>query len=352
MIKIKDKLEKFLLSNDNMTFDYIDEEREYFNYKFLKLPFNHRFDMLYQQRLYLNKMDNGSFSFAGYYDKIDKTIYNPSYELGDYLKDKSIKKDYFDYLKMKIIKGINGYIKNYIINNQDKLKKEYHDDFYEDDKYRIDNAKKFVEQFFITNDLNNIELPNFIEIRYNEYVNYENILLFDSKLIYTEYLDNPIETIKQKTELILEQEDAQKNLGYMLNKNEFENNYLEKIITNETNEFDSLHINKKLYSSIKDIDAQNINITINYDGDEITFKFYKDSFQSYLANNDKCQSGYNKAYEPVKEFLKEHKDPNNWYKDSFDFVNISKITYGKNVLYGREIETSKELENEIEMEME
>ena len=92
-----------------------------------------------------------------------------------------------------------------------------------------------------------------------------------------------------------------------------------------------------------------INITINYNGDELTFKFSKYTFQCALERNYKSECSYNKSYESVEKFLEEHKEQG--YKKEFDFLNITKITYGKNTLY--EKQEDKELENdEHEMEME
>lgn len=346
---MKDELEKFILSDSKEPFDYIDGEREYFNKKYLKINYNHRFDTLYSQRLYKNKMNNDSFSFAGFYDKIDKVIYNADYDLRDVLKDRDIKFDEICNLKRKIYKDMNEYIKNYTINNQDELRQLCHNNFYDNEKNFFRRIEEDVERHFITTDDVVIEIPYFAETRYDANYEYDKVLLEDSNSIYTDYLDNPEQTIKEKSKVMLSDELTKKRIGFMLNHNEFENNYLSKILENKDNEYASLYKNKELYKAIKDVEAQMINITINYNGDELTFKFSKYTFQGALERNDKSECSYNKSYESVEKFLEGHKEQG--YKKEFDFLNITKITYGKNTLY--EKQEDKELENdEHEMEME
>lgn len=346
---MKDELEKFILSDSKEPFDYIDGEREYFNKKYLKINYNHRFDTLYSQRLYKNKMNNDSFSFAGFYDKIDKVIYNADYDLRDVLKDRDIKFDEICNLKRKIYKDMNEYIKNYTINNQDELRQLCHNNFYDNEKNFFRRIEEDVERHFITTDDIVIEIPYFAETRYDANYEYDKVLLEDSNSIYTDYLDNPEQTIKEKSKVMLSDELTKKRIGFMLNHNEFENNYLSKILENKDNEYASLYKNKELYKAIKDVEAQMINITINYNGDELTFKFSKYTFQGALERNDKSECSYNKSYESVEKFLEKHKEQG--YKKEFDFLNITKITYGKNTLY--EKQEDKELENdEQEMEME
>lgn len=346
---MKDELEKFILSDSKEPFDYIDGEREYFNKKYLKINYNHRFDTLYSQRLYKNKMNNDSFSFAGFYDKIDKVIYNADYDLRDVLKDRDIKFDEICNLKRKIYKDMNEYIKNYTINNQDELRQLCHNNFYDNEKNFFRRIEEDVERHFITTDDIVIEIPYFAETRYDANYEYDKVLLEDSNSIYTDYLDNPEQTIKEKSKVMLSDELTKKRIGFMLNHNEFENNYLSKILENKDNEYASLYKNKELYKAIKDVEAQMINITINYNGDELTFKFSKYTFQGALERNDKSECSYNKSYESVEKFLEGHKEQG--YKKEFDFLNITKITYGKNTLY--EKQEDKELENdEHEMEME
>lgn len=349
---MKKLLEEFILSDSKEPFDYLDDEREYYNRKYLKVNFNHRFDILYSQRLYKNKMNNESFSFAGFYDKIDKVIYNCDYDLREVLKDRSIINfDDINNIKRKIYKEMNEFIKEYTINNQDELRQLYHNDFYNNDKYFFRRREENVENNFIKTDDKVIEIPYFAETRYDANYEYDSVLFGNSNTIYSDYLDNSEKTIKEKAEIMLSQEETKKKLGFIVNSNEFDNNYLSRILENKDNEFACLYKNKELYNAIKDVEAQNLNITINYYGDELTFKFSKYSFESALERNDKQESGYNKAYESVEKFLKEHKDQSVSGRTDFDFFNITKISYGKNILYEQKEE--KELKNdayEIEME--
>lgn len=209
---MKDELEKFILSDSKEPFDYIDGEREYFNKKYLKINYNHRFDTLYSQRLYKNKMNNDSFSFAGFYDKIDKVIYNADYDLRDVLKDRDIKFDEICNLKRKIYKDMNEYIKNYTINNQDELRQLCHNNFYDNEKNFFRRIEEDVERHFITTDDIVIEIPYFAETRYDANYEYDKVLLENSNSIYTDYLDNPEQTIKEKSKVMLSDELTKKEL--------------------------------------------------------------------------------------------------------------------------------------------
>ena len=295
-------------------------------------------------------MNNDSFSFAGFYDKIDKVIYNCDYDLREVLKDKSIKFEDISNLKRKIYKDMNEFIKNYTVNNQDELRQLYHDLFYNNEKNFFRRQEENVECQFIKTGDTVIEIPYFAETRYDANYEYDNVLLDNSNTVYSDYLDNPERTIKEKAKIILSQEETKKKLGFMLNCNEFQNNYLSKIIENKNNEFASLYKNKELYEAIKDVKAQMLNITINYNGNELTFKYPKYTLECALERNDTNESGYNKAYECVEDFLKDNKDQSNYGGKNFDFFNITKISYGRNTLYEQKKE--KELKHDdYEMEM-
>ena len=109
-------------------------------------------------------------------------------------------------------------------------------------------------------------------------------------------------------------------------------------------------MNKKILSSIKDIEAVNLNITINYSGNILTFKYPKSTLVNDLERCEKTSDMWGKAYDVVKDFLEQHKESNNNWKDkSFDFENISSITYGKNVLYENAL-LMKKVKEEIELE--
>lgn len=341
----KEKIKKFLTDSNEQLLTYIDPEYSYNSHYYYKESCDERFALLYEKNYKENKMDSSRYDFAGYYDCIDNIIYNPSYDIKNMVEKNNIcKVSSLEILINKIDKGIKSYLKNFALNNGSKLKKQFSKEFNEQNEYTFSNYEKETEREFIENiNLEEIDLSG-----YNPYYHFESYDDFRNKSIYKKYLDNPTEEIEKISKDFLKDENfsVKKDLAFILLEKDWKDNYLSLIKENKDHKYDWLYINRDLLSSIRDIEAQNINITIKYDEEILTFKYPKSSLECDLKSGDTDSSGWNKSYDVVKEFLKKHKDAKDWHNSDFDFKNIVSITYGKKILF--EKDDDKELEKNIE----
>lgn len=346
----KKKLEQFILNNDMERFLYIDEEYTSNCYHYYKEKYNNRFYLLYERRYYNNRMDKSSYDFAGYYDCIDKILYNSSYNLNKALENEKISIFFsgLGVIEKKIDDAIQESLIKYALKNQNEFKSKYREEFLKQDKYYFERLDKDVEMEFIESN----ELEKITDCNYYIWEGYTTTKDYMDTSIYTRYLDNPEAEIKKLTKEIItnNKEKIEKDMAFNLLQNEYKNHYLSLIKDNVGKLYDDVYINRKLLSAIKEVDAQNLNITIQYGNDKLTFKFPKVSLECDLKRGDTDSSGYNKAYEEVKEFLKKHKSETDWHRYDFDFKNITSISYGRQILFEKnnELENVKNIEDDLE----
>ncbi len=346
----KKKLEQFLLNNDNERFLYIDSEWTSNCYHYYKEKYNERFYLVYERYYRDNRLDRSSYEFAGYYDCIDKVLYNPSYNLSKALENEkmSISFSGLGVIENKIAVEIKQLLVEYALKHQKEFKEKYQEEFLNQDEYIFKDFNKKVEtEFIISQDLEQI-----VDCDYSPYESYTITKDYKDTTIYTKYLDNPKAEVNKLTKEIIStnKEKIEKDMAFNLLENEYKNHYLSLIKNNVGNLYSDVYINRELLSSIKDVEAQNLNITIQYGDDKLTFKYPKMTLECDLKNGDINSGGYNKAYEEVKEFLKKHKDEKEWYRSDFDFKNIISISYGRQILFEKNIDTEKEkcIEDDLE----
>lgn len=346
----KTRFDEFLISSEMSNFTYIDMEYSSNSKHYYKEKFNHRFYLLYEKDYQSNSMNDEKYEFAGYFDCIDRILYNPSYNIRNNLfkDDNACKYSYLSELSDQLYQDISDYMIGYALHYQTKLKDEYKEDFYNQEERTFDIYKDDIEKEFINSkELKEISIPN-----YSDKYKFEHEFNFSNNLIYTEYLDQPKETISKMCNKILKNDEVIQDLAKILLKNDFDNNYLKEILENKDGSFSNLIISRNILNSIKDIDGVNLNITINYGGDSLTFKFPKSKLIHEITNKYYCAWDYKKYYEEVKDFLEGHKkDGYNSNKDSFDFSNITSIAYGKNILYEKQNEMDKDKENKFDKDI-
>lgn len=341
----KEKFKQFLTNSNERLFTYIDPERLSHSHYYYKELCDDRFVLLYEKNYYENKMDSSSYNFAGYYDYIDNIIYDPSYDLENMVEKNNIcKVSPLKVLINRIDEDIRSYLKNYALNNENELKKQFNKEFNEQNENKFSRYKKETELEFIEN---NILGKNALS-RYKPYYQFVFHDDFRNNSVFKKYLDNPIEEIEKISKYFLKNENfsVKKDLAFILLAKDWKDNYLDLIKENKDCKYDWLYINRDLLSSIKDVKAQYINITIKYDEENLTFKFLKRSLECDLKDGYICSSSSDKSYDVVKEFLKKYKGEKDWYKRDFDFKNIVSITYGKKILFEKNDE--KKLEKNIE----
>jgi len=315
-------------------------ETKYNNVKIHKEKYNDRFSVIYSKKD-LKGLNQEEYKISGYYDIIDKILYNSSYDISDVIsKDNSISLDNFDNVFNKMCKEIDEYISDFVLLNSEEYRKLGQEKYANLSRWTKEEALKNVEMKFIENPNPNLKLSiagSSYKIRYrDEYYN---------KNVINEYLNNPKEVIeKYATEFI---EKDKEELGSNLLIYDYQLSHLDKIKENKNNEFEHVYNNKKIIDSIKDIEAKSVIITINYNGKEIAFKYDYNKFNSELKSAKYKGYEYGSNYEKVRKFLKENdvRDERGYFEDNFLFKNIMSITYGKKILYENE-----NLKSEIELD--
>lgn len=320
------RLEKFLLD------DKLNDQKFNAPYKDLmihKEKYNDRFIYIYT-KYYDEYLSDNSYNLSAYLDVKDKTIYNIDYNLEKIISEDTIlKKNSFKNIEQEIQNNVNEYVDKYAMENANMLKKQAQEKYNQKDDWRVINYQKNVRELFLSEERPIIKLDRFYStsklVNSNEYYN---------KVIINEYLDDKYNTIKKYGDMIID--DNQEELGLSLHLYDDKNKYLNSIKLNKNNEFRDLYINKKIYDSIKNESAKKLNITINYNGKEHTFKCDYSILKYALINDYRGTSFYGVGYENVSNFIKENTNSPNKWREEFAFSHISSITYGKKELYRNE----------------
>lgn len=346
-------VEKFLLDvNDN---DKVFKGT-YAPKKINKEKYDDRFTIIYTKTSRDNSLAQENYEVAGYLDIKDKILYDYNYDIRDLLPNEKslIEQSSFSVLGQKIDDEIEKYIEKYSFDNEIKLKNIALEKYNQFNDWEIDRYKKDVRELFIEEDEINIKLGK----SYSTY-KLANSHSFNSKNVYLEYLNNPDKTIeKYSMEIINKCDDFDNNklgLGLELLIYYDKIKYLNEILKNEKDQFHDLYINKKMYQSIKDLDAKTINITIQYGENDLTFKYDYHILKRDLLDDDKGSNAWGVAYEKVSDFIKENTNKlESRGTEEFLFSHVTLITYGKKELYKNNLdnEISKEVEQEdLEIEM-
>jgi len=314
----------------------------YNSVKIHKEKYDERFIIIYSKRESKN-LKQSDYVVSGYYDSLDKILYNSTYEIDDLIpRDNSISLNYFEKITDKICKEIDIYMADYVISNAEEFRNLGQEKFNELENWRKNAATKQVEGCFIENDDSVLKMLNTgssYKLRYLEEFNNKNLIV--------NYLNNPKEVVEKYALNFIN--DDKESLGTDLLVYEFQLEYLDKIKKNYNNDFAYIYTNKNILNALKDVNAKNLNITINYNNNEITFKYDYNRLISELKNATYKGYDYSSNYKIVREFLEDNNilNENGYKEDSFKFENITSITFGKKILYVNDIsKQEKEIEND------
>ena len=324
-------LEKFLL-DDNRNDELF--MHDLYNYKFHKEKINDRFIVIYYREI-KNIIYQSDYKIAAYFDVKDKCLYEQQYVRLDYLLDNNeIKVNSFYDLNNEIIKKVNKTISKYINNNKKELANYGEKQYAELADYRLKVLKRETMSKYITEDNPKIDFA--ADYEHNFFQNYKCFI--DGK-IYYDYLENPEKTINELAERIIN--DDKEKIGLMILEKEQQCKYLEEILKNNNNEYDNLILNKKIYTSLKNVYCDSVNVTLNYNGNEITFRANTNDLKKNIESGLSKITFYNKSYKHVIEFLRNNTEPVSYgyYDSCFDISRIASITYGKKELYRKELES-------------
>ena len=114
----KKALDEFLVNDKISYYLYIDKEYSFESKQFYKEQYNDRFYLLYSRRYEPNIMNAREYDFEGYYDCIDKVLYNTKFDVDKMLKESRIVKiSSFGELLNQIENDIEKIMNDYCIDN-------------------------------------------------------------------------------------------------------------------------------------------------------------------------------------------------------------------------------------------
>lgn len=317
-------------------------ETRYDSLKIHKEKYDDRFIILYSKKD-SKGLKQADYIVSGYYDTIDKTLYNTGYEIRELIPDNNeLSLKSFEKIFEELTEEIDNYISDYVLLNAEEYRDLGKEKYNTLDNWRLAECKSDVEKSIICNDnpvIKMASLGSAYKLRYDsEYYN---------KNLFAKYLSNPKQLVEEyATKFISE---SKEELGVNLLIYDDKLRYLETIKKNENDEYAYVYTNKKLIEYLKDLDAKNINITINYNDKEITFKYELSNLLSSLKNAFYKGYDYGASYQKVRDFFSENdiKDERGYIEGSFTFQNITSITYGKKIIYVNDMsKQEKEIEND------
>lgn len=317
-------------------------ELKYYSIKIHKERYNDRFVIIYTKSI-SKGLEQNNYKTSGYYDAKDNILYNITYEIDDLIVDKnSIIIKNFNSVYSQMFEEIDSKVENYIFQNKEEFRKLGIDKFKEQtDWYRQSNYKD-VEAAFIQEKSPIIKINSnklSFEIRHED--SYEN------KKLIADYLDNPEKVVNHYFDVIIN--GRKEELGRELLEYEDKLKHLKDVEENKNEKYDKVYINKNILNAIKDMKVKSLNITINYNDKDLTFKYDYRTFINNLKAADYEGYNYDSSYNKVRSFLKENqiKDSRGYTNTNFAFDHITFITFGKKVLYEKELSKENiELEND------
>ncbi len=295
----------FLKSSSNLqTFNYGDKSKIMVS----KVNYNDKVDILYSLRSYSGELFNlkSPFNYSGIYDKEHNRLFDIDYDIRcDILN--------WEYGDERLI-------------DNSALYKMISDDVNEKIKELVNDSK---DELF---DLKDAELGD--EVSDNDVIHdfidgYTSTTLKDEYIEYSsdkpkdifDYLTSKKEFVEEESrDFIL---DHQSEILKGLTVSREKRKALKRIEDNENHLY---HKIKAIRDAVKDKNYVTVNLTINRDGIEQTLKYNAASLISSYNSKLSC---YN--IEKVSDRDKFEENFGRW--SDFEYKDITKITYGKNIIY-------------------
>ena len=292
---MRNNLEEFLKDNSRNKEIFEDNMRN--KYVVYKEEYNHRFDNVYYKR-YAEGLSSNEYSFGGYYDKKEHTLYNPSWNIRNmFMADSKIQianlSDLDKDIENRLVKRMN----NYLQENKNKLKQYGRTKFEYLTEYDIKRINDEVNQEYITQSNPQVELS----YKFNIY-DIRSLKNYNSGDVYMKYLydaDGLVDLLFNELRDIKKEE-----IGYSALLFEYKTKYLEKLLKNNEPMYHQININRDIYQSLKEIYARTVNINIVYGENNMTFKYDIDDLRRSLSRGDSSTRTYGVAYSKVAEFIK------------------------------------------------
>ena len=322
---MRNNLEEFLKDNTRNKEIFEDNMRN--KYVVYKEEYNQRFDNIYYKRYY-DGLSSNEYSFGGYYDKKEHTLYDPSWNVRNmFMADNKIQISNLSDIDKAIENKLSEKVNIFLQDNKTKLKqygKTMFEYLTENDIKRINGE---VNQEYIT------QLNPQVSLTYKlGTYDIRGLKNYNSGDVYMKYLydsDDLIDLLFNEVKELKKEE-----IGFSALIYDYKTKYLEKLFKNNEPVYNQVNLNRNIYQSLKDIYAKTVNINITYGENNMTFKYDIDDLRRSLARGDSCTGTYTSAYKKVIEFIKNN-DTVREYKNDFEFSHINFITHGKEELYNK-----------------
>ena len=322
-MSLEEEFKDFLKSSSIFrTFDYGDKSKMMVN----KVEYNNKLDILYVLYNYSSNLFDlkTPFKYGGIYDKENDKLYDLDYSL----RSNILKWDYDSYKFISIDKlysVINKDMNNRIKELIDDAKKE----IFDISQVEIGNE---IEDRDVINDFMDGKTSENLEDSYKQYDTSNSQDLLD-------YLTDKKSFIEEEGRwfIIENTTDILRSLAITAKKREI----LKRIEENKEHPY---HKIKDIIDAIKNNNCVTVNLTINKDGIEQTFKY----------NADALKNGFSSSYLSTWHFEKAKE--RDLFEETFGrstdlyYEDIVKITYGKNTIYEDENFKEKTLEEENVLE--
>lgn len=295
----------FLQSSNNLqTFNYGDKSKMAIS----KVSYNDKIDIIYSLRSYVGELFDlkSSFTYSGIYDKENNRLFDLDYNIRhdilcwDYDDERLI--DSSKLYKM-ISDDVNDKISELVNDNKDEI-------------FDLKDAELGTE--ITDNDVIHDFINGYTSSTFeDDYVKYSTSKPND----ILDYLTNKKAFIEDEARwfIIVHHSKILKGLAVSEEKRKV----LKRIEEDENHIY---HKIKAIRDAVKDKNYVTINLTINKDGIEQTFKYNAESLVS--SYNSELSSNY---IEKVSDRDKYDENFGRW--NDFEYKDITKITYGKNTIY-------------------
>lgn len=321
---------------DNEFKEFLDSDRTNCSVKdcydvwrnIVKLPSSNNIDILYvsdswdrsNKPLQINK----DLKYAGFYDKVNKQLYGLSYDLKSILNVELTDYKSMEFIKKDLGNKLNSKYNEYLKQNEDKL-------------FSMSKALDILEDSdmsFVVKSFLDGNSPENIDYNYG----YKYSILNNLASLYKV---DKFPTDEQTINYIMKGDDYVKSVF-----NDFVDNCselmmavcvrhkkdIEEISKIQNDKSHPLHYKKAILDIVKDKDYKTVNVTIDKNNIEMSFKLNTQELKSgrYYSQDCSLSNYYIQPLAQREEFQKNY----GRFSD-FTYKDITQISYGRKVIYER-----------------
>ena len=323
---MRNNLEKFLLDKNRNNEMFEDSYST--KYDVYKEKYDDRFEIIYYRRK-RDGLKQDSYEVGGYFDSKEQCIYDANFNIRNmFLYDNKMEMKSFSDIGSQIQNEVSEKIKDYMEKNKEKLKKYGESKFSYLNDYEVKRFKDDVNTIYISQKNPELKL-NFVVSNYS----FRELKVWRNSDVELEYLNNKEKII---TDLFKECIEFNKEkIGFEALVYDYKVKYLNELTKSKNPKYNQIKLNRCIYQSINKVYAKNVNINIEYNGNNLNFKYDFDDLKRALSRGETGTSGYGVAYSRISEFIKNNSPGKDNYRNEFEFSHIHHITYGKEEIYNQ-----------------